>query len=160
MKITNVSPLVGKAARKWFVNKDIVHNSEAERIIEHIIKQYDVLYDREISFDGLKFSTGGHARFDFIITRLVKFLPTKVLRHCEIVIEYDGKESHKTEEQKARDKIKTDFCKTNGIKLIRWNSQDYYHLEERIAELFAKYEILKMSDMYAQLRDKYCTSYM
>jgi hypothetical protein len=59
------------------------------------------------------------------------------------MIEYDGRSSHNTKEQKAKDLLKDQFCFNNGIPLTRYNRQHYYHLGREIALLMAQYNIKK-----------------
>lgn len=110
--------------------------SQAEiKIIEQLIR-YPIKWYSEVSFEGFKTNNGGFYRFDFYIPSL------------DLIIEYDGERYHNTEEAIARDKIKTEFCTTYGIKLVRYNKQHYYHLDTQIAGLLKKYGIYKMIDTH------------
>jgi len=82
--------------------------SFAEKIF---IKKFDALnvcYVREVSFSGcINPLTGASLRYDF-------YLPLQ-----DILIEYDGVQSHSAIDVRRRDQIKTKFAKDNMIKLYR-----------------------------------------
>lgn len=93
-------------------------SSYGEEYIKELLDSANIKYEREKTFDDLRFETGYFARFDF-------YLPD-----YNVIIEYDGKQ-HFIEgksvfdnpEQFAitqeHDKIKNDYCKSKGIKLVR-----------------------------------------
>ena len=141
--LKNISKVTGDKATEMFHVTGKKNRSEAERHIENILLQYDVEYQREISFRGLQFSTGGFPRFDFVI-----HIPHMLMGKIKFVIwEYDGEASHTTEEQQEKDQLKTLFCHQYGIRLTRWNKNDYFHLEERIAHEFDMYCVKKVRDL-------------
>jgi hypothetical protein len=117
----------------WFVVKKAQDQiSEAEKLIVQELNKYKVDWYREVAFEGLKFEYG-YARYDFLI-----ITPRGI--H---LIEYDGRSSHCTPQQKERDTLKDKFCSNNGIPLTRYNSKHYYHLEREIALLLLQYGIQK-----------------
>lgn len=117
----------------WFVVKKAQDQiSEAEKLIVQELDKYKVDWYREVAFEGLKFEHG-YARYDFLI-----ITPRGI--H---LIEYDGRLSHCTAQQKERDALKDKFCSNNGIPLTRYNRQHYYHLGREIALLMAEYGIQK-----------------
>jgi len=118
----------------WFVVRRAQDQiSEAEKLISAELSRYKVDWYREVAFEGLKFSDYGYARYDFLI----------VTSRGIHLIEYDGKFSHSTHEQKLKDTLKDKFCKNNGIPLTRYSSKHYYHLPYEISKLMNEYGIKK-----------------
>lgn len=122
--VTNIS-LNHPKATDWFQCKgaDKIEPSEAEKIIIRALNGHEVEYYTEVSFLGMKYSTGNYARYDF-------WLPA-----YNTLIEYDGQEYHQTEDQLHRDKLKTAFCRKYKIRLERYNRYAYYKLGPEIAKL-------------------------
>lgn len=121
----------------WFVVEKAQKSiSEAEKLIVAELNKYKVDWYREVAFEGLKFTNYGYARYDFLLVT-----PKGI--H---LIEYDGRSSHCTTEQKERDTIKDKFCSTNNIPLTRYNRKHYYHLSSELAKLMAQYSIHKKSN--------------
>lgn len=88
--------------------------SFAEELIINILNSRNIEFDREVSFEGLiNPATQQPLRYDFYIP------------HFNIIIEYDGIESHASNEVKARDNIKNNFAKKHRIKLIRISGINY-----------------------------------
>ena len=106
----------------WFQNT-ATKPSVAEKIIIDILKAYKVNFAREISFVGLKYKSGYHAKFDFL---LIDF---------NICIEYDGEQYHSSDNAILHDRIKNNYCKQNNITLIRYSKSHYYRLKEEIYNL-------------------------
>jgi len=108
--------------KEWFITKagKNVEPSPAENIIRTALNGFNYVFHTEVSFMGLKYETGHFARFDFWFPDL------------NLLLEYDGKEYHNTEDAKKRDKLKNQFAKTNRIKLIRFNSDHYHQMEEEL----------------------------
>lgn len=130
---TTLVKRVVKRPLDWFVvarAQDQI--SEAEKLIVAELNKYKVDWYREVAFEGLKFEYG-YARYDFLI------LTPKGIH----LIEYDGRSSHCTAQQKERDTLKDKFCSNNGIPLTRYNSKHYYHLDREIALLLMDYGIKK-----------------
>lgn len=118
---------------KWFEcpHPDLPSPSPAEALIITELNKYHCKWFREVSFNHLQVNTYSHPRFDF-------YIPSK-----NLIIEYDGKMAHNTPQQKAMDKLKTRFCISKGITIIRYSTKDYYHLSDRIADLMEEYSIAK-----------------
>lgn len=118
----------------WFIDPRVYTNkiSPAEKMISDILDLYGVEYFREVSFYGLQLPTGGYPRYDFFIPSLL------------LCLEYDGKLSHESAESKVKDELKNNFCKKNGLDIIRWDSKHYYNMDNTIDALFKKYNICKM----------------
>jgi hypothetical protein len=131
--VTVQAKRIVKKPLDWFVVKKAQDQiSEAEKLIVQELNKYKVDWYREVAFEGLKFEYG-YARYDFLI------LTPKGIH----LIEYDGRSSHCTAQQKERDTLKDKFCGNNGIPLTRYNSKHYYHLEREIALLLLQYGIQK-----------------
>ena len=101
-----------------------IEPSEAEKNIALNLNLFRIPFQQEVSFRGLRFSTGGYPRFDFYFEKQ------------KTVIEYQGEEWHKTPEQQDRDRVKAEFCKKNKIRLILLNKKHYYNLAEELYCIF------------------------
>lgn len=112
---------IKKVKRKpdYWPNREI-KPSPAEVLIRSILKKLGIPYQREVSFRGFKSLGGGYYRYDFYL-----------VRH-NTIIEYDGKGFHN---DTTNDDIKDEFCRSKGIKMVRFNAENYYHLEDEIKKL-------------------------
>lgn len=90
-------------------------SSEGENIIENILKNNNIIYEKEKRFDTCFYSNKNNlARFDFFVDN----------KYC---IEFDGKQHFKEntyfefslKEIQLRDNNKNQWCKDNNIPLIR-----------------------------------------
>lgn len=117
---------------KYFVvDRALTTISAAEQLIVNELDKYWVTWYREVAFEGFMLTSYSYARYDFLLE----------LSGGIMIIEYDGVMWHENEEQIARDKLKTAFCKKNKIPLVRYNRLDYYHLEDRIGRLMEQHNI-------------------
>lgn len=92
---------------KYEVVTDIKPSFAEQKIIDRLT-ELDVIFEREVKFDGcVNPDTGIRLRFDF-------YFPAK-----QILMEYDGKDFHADTETKRRDKIKNDFAKSINVKIVR-----------------------------------------
>ena len=104
--------------------------SRGEQVIEQMLKDNNICYQREYIDKNCKFSTGGYAKFDFKIDNYY--------------IEYDGIQHFKQQSSskswaneenftkiKIRDSEKNEYCLKNKIPLIRI---PYTHLENLCIE--------------------------
>lgn len=108
-------------------------NSKRADIIENFLNENSIAFEKEKTFEDMVYIK--QLRLDFYIKSL------------NIAIEYDGKQHFKTNEhnkiftterleiQKERDAIKTEYCKNNNIKLIRFN---YLQTDNEILEELRK----------------------
>ena len=94
--------------------------SEA-RIVNILIKN-NISFLREVSFTGWVTKNGGHYRYDFLLLKNM------------VLIEYDGKDFHSSKEQKKIDRLKSKFCKDNGLTLIRLDKKAWGILESVILQ--------------------------
>lgn len=102
--------------RKFFIT-DVgkkIKPSPIEAMIIKVLKDLKIDYYREISFRDLNPTNtpNGYYRFDFYIPKI------------DTLLEYDGKNFHKTKKQVAHDNIKNYYCTKNQIKLIRLVAKD------------------------------------
>lgn len=134
-KASKVVPSVEYTGKlKWFVvERALATISPAEQLIVYELNKYHVKWYREIAFEGFMLTSYSYARYDFLIE-----VPGGI-----IIVEYDGVNWHQNEEQIARDKLKTAFCKKNKIPLVRYDKKDYYHMADRIEQLMAQNNIRK-----------------
>lgn len=111
-----------------------------ERWLQDILDKYNISYEKEISFDILRGLGGKPLRFDFGIYKdgeLHKIIEYDGAQHfCYTEILWD------TETLQLHDQIKTEFCKYNGIELIRINkrfncieSLEKYLIDNKIIEV-------------------------
>ena len=119
----------------WFIDPRVAGNkvSVAEQMINGILDKYRVEYYNEVSFYGLQLSSGGYARYDFILK-----VPGGI--H---MIEYDSVIWHSQPENIVKDKLKTEFLQYHGIPLTRYDKSHYYHMEECLKKLLGRYGIRK-----------------
>ena len=103
-----------------------IQGSAGEQRIHHHLFNRNIKFEREKTFNNcLNPNTNMHLRFDF-------YLPDY---NC--CIEYDGEQHFKEssmcgdslEDRQIRDQIKTQYCKDNGIKLIRIPYTKYDNIE-------------------------------
>ena len=100
--------------------------SIGENEISNYLESKNIGYEKQKSFDGCVYVN--KMQYDF-------FIPSK-----NICIEYDGVQHFKPIEyfggdknfksQLIKDKIKSDFCKNNGIKLIRIPYYEYKNIQK------------------------------
>lgn len=110
--------------------------SSGERIIEDILKSYNIKYEKEYSFVDCR--NKYKLRFDFAIVDdnggVLFLIEYDGQQHYHSVEIFGGEKGHTQTVQ--RDKIKNDYCKDNGIPLLRLN---YMQSIEDYKELINKY---------------------
>lgn len=118
----------------WYIGEwGIGAPSPAEQLIINELQKYNVKWFREVSFRGLVLPSGGSARFDF-------WFPDR-----NTIIEYDSKKWHVDPARVENDEIKSAFCRTHNIKLIRLNSRHYYKMEQTIYDIVKEMATLSVS---------------
>lgn len=123
-----VEPFQPSDSVEWFVGEwGINAPSPAEQLIMNELKKYNAKWYREVSFRNFVSPSGGFPRFDF-------YLPDQ---RC--VIEYDSKKWHNSIDRLENDTIKSNFCRNNGIKLIRLNSKHYYKMPQTIYDIIKEF---------------------
>lgn len=114
--------LLGKSCPKC-------NQSHGEKRVEKYLLSIDVKYETQYKIGECKYKR--ELPFDFAIL--------DVLGKLTVLIEYDGEQHYKPKERfggqeylekiQLRDKIKTDYCKDNNIKLIRIPYWDFDNIE-------------------------------
>lgn len=108
--------------------------SKGEIEIESALRYHSVPYEKEVWFDDLK--NIRHLRFDFGLYG--------ERGELKCLIEYDGiqhfrkwnrQSTQQFEDLKKRDKMKDDYCKKNGISLIRIPYWDFEYIDTIISDL-------------------------
>lgn len=91
-----------------YVLRPHITASFSESIIAKQLKDNGIPFKQEVEFEGCINPKTKHAlRFDFW------------LHKHNTLIEYDGKDFHKDADVRHRDRIKTEFAKAHGFRLIR-----------------------------------------
>lgn len=105
--------------------------SKGEIESEKILKQFNLNYKYQYSFDDLLSNFGNPLRFDFAIF--------DGLNKLSFLLEYDGEfhykkiyDKHDFEGQKERDSQKDDYCKNNNIDLLRIPYWDFDNMEDML----------------------------
>ncbi len=98
-----------------------LRSSFAEKFIEKILKENNILYKKEFTFDDLVNEKGNKYKFDFAIF--------DNFNNLKYIIEYDGEQhflyksdnyyTDTLKERQDKDKIKNDYCLKNNIPLYR-----------------------------------------
>jgi len=106
--------------------------SKGEERVQSFLEQNNIGFIKEKTFENLLSPRGYNLRFDFF------------LQKEKVCIEYDGEQHYKvvkgfnTEESLAysmqNDDIKNNYCKTNGIKMIRIPHYDFDNIENILAK--------------------------
>lgn len=105
--------------------------SIGEENIEKLLKENGVPYSKEYSFDDLRDIK--KLRFDFAIFdkkhTLIKLIEFDGRQHTNAYVPWNSEET--LEKRQRRDKMKDDYCKKNGIELIRipYTKRDNISLE-------------------------------
>jgi len=122
---------------EWFVVERALDTiSPAEKLIADELSRYQCAWYREVAFTTLKTSKHGYARFDFLV--IADISPVGFF-----LLEYDGKLSHMSDEQLARDTMKNKFCYKNSIPIVRYSSVHYFQIPYQVSMLMHQYKIKK-----------------
>jgi hypothetical protein len=125
-KVIIICPIHGEFLQQPFnhINGNgcpICQESKGEKFVTEILKKYNINHLKQHKFiDCTNKLKGGVCRklpFDFYIPTKNVCIEYDGRQHYEPIIGLGGEEAFKT--QKIRDKIKNQYCKKNGIKLIR-----------------------------------------
>lgn len=92
----------------------MLHNSRAKDV-EVILDQLNIMYEKEKTFDGLKYK--GKLRFDYYLPLYNLCIEFNGAQHYEYV-EYFHKDEDDFNEQKLKDYIKSEYCRAHAINLI------------------------------------------
>lgn len=92
----------------------IPHNSRAKDV-EIILDQLNILYEKEKTFDNLKYKN--KLRFDYYLPKYNLCIEFNGAQHYEY-IEHFHKDEDEFNEQKLKDYIKSEYCRAHDIHLI------------------------------------------
>lgn len=115
--------------------------STRELYISKILLKLNLEFEFEKKFDDCKNIT--HLRFDFYVPELNCCIEYDGIHHFLPQVYWDGarmpiskKQAEKNFiEQKQRDRIKNDFCESNGITLIRLSFKNYKMVQYKLEEM-------------------------
>ncbi|MCD3216889.1 hypothetical protein G8S55_06425 [Clostridium botulinum C] len=125
----------------WYITPDnflrgfrcpVCNESKNEKKIRNWLKQNNISFDSQYTFDDLKGVRDGLLKFDFAI------FEDKEQNKLKCLIEYDGEFHYKKyyveqnfEIQQIHDQRKDNYCKEHNIKLIRipyWEQENLLHI--------------------------------
>jgi glutaredoxin len=98
--------------------------SLGEKFIVNFLKENNIIYNRNKTFEGCKRQK--HLHFDFYLSEYNICVEFDGTQHTKIVNYWGGEEGLKL--RLERDKIKNEYCKDNNIKLIRINNIEDIHV--------------------------------
>lgn len=112
-----------------------ISKSIGEANIEKILKDNNINYAKEYSFNDLK--DKGRLRFDFAIfdnnNNLIELIEFDGRQHTNDYTPWNSLET--LEERQHRDNLKNDYCQKNNIKLIRIPSEQRDNITLKLLEL-------------------------
>ena len=123
-------------------------NSTAEAYIENILKENDIQYKREITFDDLLSKKGYKLRFDFGIYKNDELF-------C--LIEYDGAQHRSVEQSygttykekqdnfikiQNNDKLKNEYAKKNNITLHRFYIRNIANNKDKVEDFLKSIHVI------------------
>lgn len=106
------------------------NNSKGEIIINNFLKNKKIIYKKEKTFTNCYYLN--NLRFDFYIKDYNLCIEYDGIQHFKPIDYWGGKKGLK--EQKIKDKIKNDFCKREGINLLRIKYDE--NIEEKLNNYF------------------------
>ena len=130
LKCGSIKTIRGISLRRGLTKSCGCIKSVGEELIASLLTKHNIIYEREYSFDDLVYKN--KLRFDFAV-----FNTDGSLSH---LIEYDGIQHFKqtgwenVKRIQFRDKLKTQYCLDNNIKLIRINNIEDIKLSNLIGE--------------------------
>lgn len=100
-------------------------SSKGEYKIAQLLKENNINFIKQYTFEDCKGNNGGTLKFDFAIinsnNEILYLIEYDGIQHFE---EIDYFKSQTLEERQQLDKIKDDYCKQNDIRLIRINYKE------------------------------------
>ena len=107
-------------------NCNTCKNSKISQNVENILKEKNIKYEKEKTFDWLK--NKSNLFLDFYLSDYNVAIECHGIQHFEPVEYFGGKENF--EKTKERDKLKYELCKEHGIKI--------YYFTNKVKEYFEK----------------------
>lgn len=110
-------------------------NSTNNMKIEKLLKELNISYEKEKSFQDLKGDKNMVLRFDFLIKYKNKIVLFEYQgeQHFYPIDYFGGEQSFKT--QVHYDNLKRNYCKINNFPLIEWNYNEIINKENLIKKL-------------------------
>lgn len=110
----------------------ICNQSKMENNIEIILRNNNISYIKQKTFDGCKFKN--KLKFDFYLIEYNCCIEFDGIQHFKPIRWFGGKRAF--ELQKIKDEIKTNYCFDKNIKLIRFNYKQNIEEIKKELELF------------------------
>lgn len=107
------------------------NESRGENKIKSILLNNNILFENQKTFDGCKFKN--KLRFDFYLPKYNICIEYDGEQHFNEISYYGGK--NKLYKTKIYDKIKTEYCKNNNIKLLRIKYNE--NIEDKLSFIFS-----------------------
>lgn len=105
-------------------------SSKGENKIRGILERNSINFKSQYYFDDLNGVGGGRLRFDFAIVsngKMIHLIEYDGPQHFKPILKMGGEQRFKTSQK--NDKIKDDYCKRNGIRLIRISFQMFSKID-------------------------------
>lgn len=110
-----------------------VNGSSLELYFSEFCELNNIEFEPQKSFEGCSYK--GDLRFDYYLPEYNVLIEIQGKQHYEPVIKFGGAEAF--EEGQIRDKIKQDWCRDNGVRLIYISYRDLYK-NRFLQDLFEK----------------------
>lgn len=111
-----------------------IHGSQWEALINNLLKEHNTNYTFQMKFDDCKNKEGNSVLpFDFYLHDLNTVIEYDGEHHFKPISYWGGEEKFKATQQ--NDKIKNEYCKQHGIRIIRLN---YKQKKEEIIQQILK----------------------
>ena len=119
------------------------NNNQGEMIVRNFLTKYEIEFEEQKTFKGCKYKQ--LLKFDFYLPQYNLCIESDGSPHFR-KINWNGKYTDEEMEKELRlnqlrDQIKNNYCKENGIGLLRLN--DIKTFEEKLTEYFQNHEIIK-----------------
>lgn len=152
--LTSYDVTCGKSQKVWWICKECDHEwfalianrsngrgcpkcaeSKGEKQLDIILTQYNILHDKQYTFDDLIGLGGGLLKYD------VPLFWDKEKTKLRMLIEYDGEfhyekqyEDDGFETLQIHDQLKNEYCQKHNIKLLRIPYWDYDNIEQILCQ--------------------------
>lgn len=110
--------------------------SRGELTVAFHLKLNNIKFLKEVTFAGLiSPTTRQPLRFDFYLPDLNICIEYDGEQHFRLVKEFDGDDITLLPKRRELDRLKTNFCKANGIKLIRIKYTEFNNINKIISNI-------------------------
>lgn len=111
-------------------------NFRGENTISSILDQQSITYEKQKTFKGCIYK--GLLKFDFYLPDFNMCIEYDGAQHFKPVVYWGGDKSLKI--QREKDSIKTNYCKTNGMPLLRIPYTEFNNIEKILSnEIYRSY---------------------